>query len=142
MQEIPLRVIGVVRSPFPTPLEAPRQGEFTDKESRLEIHPEYAAALDGLERHARILVVYWAHGADRSRLASAMGEGVFAGRSPHRPNPILITEVALGAREGMTLRVTGLDAVDGSPLLDLKPALAEWEGPGGFIGNWDASLRF
>lgn len=142
MREIPLRVIGLVRSPFSTVLDAPRQGLFTDKESRVEVSPEFRDGLAGLERHARILVVYWAHAADRERLQSAGGEGVFSGRSPHRPNPILLTEVELlGIDEGV-VRVRGLDAVDGSPVLDLKPAHAEWEGPHGFIGQWDTGLTF
>lgn len=142
MQEIPLRVVGTIRSPFATPLDAPRQGAFTERESRIEVLPQYRAGLAGIERHRRLLVVYWAHAADRERLQYANGEGVFVGRSPHRPNPLLLTEVELLSVEEGVLRVKGLDAVDGSPLVDLKPALAEWEGPSGFIGQWDPSLRF
>lgn len=142
MQEIPLRVLGVIRSPFATPLDAPRQGFFTERESRLEVLPQYRAGLAGIERHRKVLVVFWAHEADRERVQYASGEGVFAGRSPHRPNPILLTEADVVSVEEWGLVVKGLDAVDGSPLLDLKPALAEWEGPGGYIGNWDPSLRF
>lgn len=133
--------VGVVRSPFATILDAPRQGHLTEALSRIEVYERFAPALGaiGLAREdappgaERLLVVTWAHLADRTHLARVDGTGAFEGRSPHRPNPILVTEVEVLAREGNVLVVRGLDMVDGTPVLDLKPAHAEHEGPMPFL---------
>lgn len=127
-EPIVLRPIGVVRSPYATPLDAPRQGEFADVEAVIEVLPEHEAGLDGIERLDRLLVVWWAHLADRSLLARPGTDGVFAMRTPHRPNPVCLSEVRLVRREGRRLVVTGLEATDGTPVLDLKSARAEYDG--------------
>ena len=127
MPELPsLRLVGVVRSPYATPLDAPRQGEFALAESVIEVAPEFEAGLEGIERLDRLLVLWWAHEADRSLLQRPGTDGVFSMRAPHRPNPICVTEVTLLRREGLRLVVTGLDAIDGTPVLDVKPYLAEF----------------
>ena len=126
--DIALRPIGVVRSPYATPLDAPRQGEFAEREATLAIAPEFAAGLEGIAKGDELLVVWWAHQADRSLLARPGSDGVFRMRTPHRPNPICVSEVRVVGREGATLRVTGLEATDGTPILDLKSARAEYDG--------------
>lgn len=126
--DLALRPIGTVRSPYATPLDAPRQGEFAAAEAVLEILPEYAAGLEGIERLDRVLVVWWAHLADRTLLARPGTDGVFAMRAPHRPNPICISEATLVRREGLRLVVRGLEATDGTPILDLKAPTSEAEG--------------
>ena len=126
--DLTLRPIGIVRSPYATPLDAPRQGEFAERESALEISPEFAAGLEGIEAHARILVVWWAHLADRALLARPGSDGVFAMRAPHRPNPVCISDARLVRREGARLVVTELEAVDGTPVIDIKPVAAEYDG--------------
>lgn len=126
--DITLEPIGVVRSPYATPLDAPRQGEFASVEARVELLPRYAEGLAGVEPGARLLVLWWAHLADRALLSRPGTDGVFAMRTPHRPNPICLSEVAVVRREGATLVVTGLEATDGTPVLDLKAASAEYEG--------------
>lgn len=125
--------VGVVRSPFATVLDAPRQGHLSAAESRVEVFERFAPALGGIAAPCRLLVVTWAHLADRAHLARVDGTGAFEGRSPHRPNPILVTEVEVVARDGNVLTVRGLDLVDGTPVLDLKPAEAEHEGPMPFL---------
>jgi len=87
--------------------------------------------LDGIEEFSYLLVLYWAHlGSPEGRKLTRghpIGRkefplvGIFATRSPMRPNPVLLTTVELVERRGNVLRVTGLDAVDGSPLIDIKP---------------------
>jgi len=87
--------------------------------------------LDGIEEFSHLLVLYWAHlGSPEGRKLTRghpIGRkefplvGIFATRSPMRPNPVLLTTVELVERRGNVLRVTGLDAVDGSPLIDIKP---------------------
>lgn len=128
MDPVTLRPIGVVRSPYATPLDAPRQGAFAERESVIELLPDFAAGLEGIERHERILVVWWAHLADRQTLARPGTDGVFAMRTPHRPNPICISEARLVRRDGHRLVVTELEATDGTPVLDLKAARAEYDG--------------
>ncbi|HEX2022480.1 MAG TPA: tRNA (N6-threonylcarbamoyladenosine(37)-N6)-methyltransferase TrmO [Candidatus Thermoplasmatota archaeon] len=126
--DLTLRPIGVVRSPYATPLDAPRQGAFAARESVVEVFPEFADGLAGVEAHERILVVWWAHLADRALLARPGTDGVFAMRAPHRPNPICLSEAKLVRRDGARLVVTDLEAVDGTPVLDLKPVHPEHEG--------------
>lgn len=123
-----MRPIGFVRSPYLTPLDAPRQGEFASALVELEILPEFEAGLAGIERLDRVLVVWWAHLADRSLLQRPGTDGVFSMRAPHRPNPICLSEARLVRREGHRLFVTNLEATDGSPVLDLKAAAPEAEG--------------
>lgn len=118
-----LRPIGVVHSPYETPADAPHQGFADDREATVEVFEPYVDALAGVEEVIRLTVAYWAHEADRSSSVGDDGVGAFARRGPNRPNPVSIcTGTVLGVEERQ-LRMRGLDAVDGSPLLDLKPAL-------------------
>lgn len=126
MSDLELTPLGTIRSPFQKPGDCPRQGRFSDAVSVIEVDPAYGDALLGVEVGRRYLVLYEAHLADRRRLQTippARKElwGVFASRSPHRPNPINLCIAYLQKREGNTLHVTGLDAVDGSHLIDIKP---------------------
>jgi tRNA-Thr(GGU) m(6)t(6)A37 methyltransferase TsaA len=117
--------VGFARTPFETTDDAPMQGEFGDAEGRIEIDDEYAPALAGWDGD-RVVVVWVADRADRSTLTHERdGEtrGVFTTRSPHRPNPVLLTTCAVLAVEDATLHVRGVDMLDGSPVLDLKPPL-------------------
>lgn len=118
-----LRPVGVARTPYATPDDAPHQGFAAESEATIEIFEPFRPALAGLEDVHRVTVLYWAHLADRDQLQGSDGEGAFARRGPNRPNPIgVCTGLLVGVSE-VELRVTGLDAVDGSPVLDLKPAL-------------------
>lgn len=99
---------------------------------RIIIYPEYADGLDGIEELDHIHVLYWMHGlSEKDRKALKVhprGDmdrpltGVFSLRSPVRPNPIGLTRVRLLKREGNQLLVEGLDALDGSPVVDVKRA--------------------
>ena len=98
-------------------------------ESRIVLNPELTPGLEGLEKQPRILVVFHFHLSDGYQLhqhprgdVTRPTRGVFALRSPRRPNPIGVTEVELLEIQGNVLKVRGLDAVDGTPVLDLKPA--------------------
>lgn len=130
-----LTPIGVIRSPFTIGEEAPRQGAYTNESSTIEVYERFAPALRGLERYARVIVLYWADRAERDVLLSERhrqrGEerGVFASRSPARPNPICSTVCDLLEIAGNRLKVRGLEALDGSPLLDLKPFVRELDCP-------------
>ncbi|MET0746018.1 MAG: tRNA (N6-threonylcarbamoyladenosine(37)-N6)-methyltransferase TrmO [Microvirga sp.] len=118
--------IGRIRTPWTSRLECPRQGRLDGPVCRIEVAEPWAPGLAGIETYSRIEVLYWL---DRSRrdiiLQSPRNDGtvrgVFSLRSPVRPNPIGTAMVALVGIEGATLLVRGLDCLDGTPLIDLKP---------------------
>ena len=126
-----LTPIGVIHSPYRERGEAPRQGRLSDNEIALEIFPKFAAGLKDIDRCSHLIVLYWGDRANRETLQSQTPfsetpVGVFSSRSPNRPNPIAFCMADLLRREGDRLIVRGVDALDGSPLLDIKayaPAL-------------------
>ncbi len=118
-----LKPIGYVRSPYTT--QAPRQGRFSDEVCELVVFDEYAEGLEGIERYEYIIVLYWMDRADRERMKVVPpGEreerGVFATRSPSRPNPIGFCVAKLLEVKGNVLRVKWVDALNHSPLIDIK----------------------
>ena len=127
--------VGYVRSELKARADAPRQAWEGAPEASLEILPELAPALDGLQAGQHLWLLTWLHEAQRSVLkVHPRGEvlnpkqGVFATRSPDRPNPIGLHCVKVLSVEGSGrwLRVQALEVIDGTPILDLKPVL---EGP-------------
>lgn len=127
---IELSPIGFVESPLRDPALAPKQGDEGAPEAWLSIAPEYAAALTGIAAGAPLLVFTWLDRAPREVLtvhprgdASRPPQGVFATRSPARPNPIGLHRVEVAEVDGNRLRVRDLEALDGTPILDLKPVL-------------------
>jgi len=124
-----IQPIGVVRSPFTEKAEAPRQSVVArGVAGTIEIDRAYADALADLETFERIWVVFWFDRAlsYRPKVLPPRSEtkrGVFATRSPHRPNPIGLSAVRLESIVGTTLHVRDLDLLDGTPVLDLKPYL-------------------
>lgn len=131
MKELVVRPIGVVRSPFGEKVEAPRQARIAaEARGRIEVLPELESALDDLEGFDRLWVVFWFDRAEASNATKVLPprsekkRGVFATRSPHRPNPIGLSSVVLEKREGRVLFVRELDILDGTPVLDLKPYIA------------------
>lgn len=122
-REYRLRPVGVVHSPYESSNAAPRQGFADDATATLEVFEAYADALVGVEDAIRLTVLYWAHEADRDRLVGDDGDGAFARRGPSRPNPVSVCTCTVLDVDGRRVRVRGLDAVDGSPIVDLKPGL-------------------
>lgn len=121
-----LTAIGVIHSPYKTKEDAPFQGRFAEETVELEIYNEYAAGLKDIEEVTHLIILYWCDRARRDTLETKTPHGpevhgVFACRSPSRPNPIAFCVAELLRREGNRLVVRGLDAVDGSPLIDIKP---------------------
>jgi tRNA-Thr(GGU) m(6)t(6)A37 methyltransferase TsaA len=103
-------------------------GEF----STISVEHRYIQGIEGLECYRRLYIIYWLHEADKAELRSTLKviprrhgatepRGVFATHSPHRPNPIGLTIVDLVSVEGNKLVVRGLDAFEGSPIIDIKP---------------------
>lgn len=118
-----LKPIGIARTPYVTSDDAPHQGFADDEEAVIKVDEAYADGLAGIDAVTRVTVLYWAHLADRTRQTGEDGVGSFARRSPNRPNPIAVCTCLVLGVDGRRLLVRGLDAVDGSPVLDLKPAL-------------------
>ncbi|MCJ2106521.1 tRNA (N6-threonylcarbamoyladenosine(37)-N6)-methyltransferase TrmO [Methylobacterium sp. E-041] len=121
-----LTYIGRIRTPWTDRLACPRQGRADGPLCRIEVFEPWIAALDGLGEFARIEVLYWLDASRRDLVRQSPANdgttrGTFALRSPVRPNPIGTSIVTLIAIEGGTLTVRGLDCLDGTPLLDLKP---------------------
>ena len=127
---IELRAIGVVDSVLTDRSTAPRQGDEGAPDATLVMAPEVADGLAGLRPGDAVLVLTWLDRAHRDVLqvrprgdATRPVTGVFATRSPDRPNPIGLHRVEILAVDGLRLRVRGLEALDGTPILDLKPVL-------------------
>ncbi|MGE5832225.1 MAG: tRNA (N6-threonylcarbamoyladenosine(37)-N6)-methyltransferase TrmO, partial [Methanomicrobiales archaeon] len=134
MAGIQLRPLGVISSPFRERGEAPRQGRLEPTESEIQVFPEFAEGLRDLALHPRLFILYWCDRSHRDILTATpphegKEHGVFATRSPERPNPIALCLVDLVRLEGNTLTVRGLDALDGSPLLDIKPFYRDLDCP-------------
>ena len=124
------KAVGYVRSRYRSTAEVPRGlGAKHEAEGVLEILPEYEPGLQDIEGFSHLFVI-WVF--DRSETVELTGaspmdgnvHGVFASRSPFRPNPIALTVVELLGREGNTLRVRGVDMLDGTPILDIKPYMS------------------
>ncbi|MDR6756335.1 tRNA-Thr(GGU) m(6)t(6)A37 methyltransferase TsaA [Mycoplana sp. BE70] len=118
--------IGRIHTPWESRLLCPRQGRLDGPVCRIEIFDPWIPALEGIEAFERLEVLYWL---DRSRrdlilqspASSGKVHGTFSLRSPVRPNPIGTSIVMLDRVEGNALYVRGLDCLNGTPLLDLKP---------------------
>lgn len=128
--ELTLRPIGFVRSPFDDKAQIPKGvGAKHKREGTLEILPELEEGLKDLEGFSHLFVIWAFHRARSPELcaqtpADERPHGVFATRSPRRPNPIALTVVRLIGREGARLHVRGVDMLDGTPILDIKPYLS------------------
>ena len=125
-----MQPIGYVRSPYKVAQDIPKGlGAKHEAEGLLDVRPEFEVGLTDIEGFSHLFVI-WAF--DRSEGFNLLGtppsddrpHGVFATRSPRRPNPIGLTVVELMSREGAALRVRGIDMLDGTPILDIKPYLS------------------
>ena len=121
-----LQEIGIIRNAYKSLTDIPRQGRLGDAVSEIVIHPAFADGLLRIDQHQHLIVLYWAHLAKRDLLktlppAARELHGVFASRSPGRPNPLSLCIAELIERNGSILRVKHLDALDGSAVIDIKP---------------------
>lgn len=133
METIQYRPIGVIHSPFDKPEGTPIQpAGARGVAGTVEVFPGYAEGLKDVEGFSHIVLVYHFHLAKKSSLAvkpylDSHPRGVFATRSPSRPNPIGISVVRLVRIEGPVLHIQDIDIVDGTPLLDIKPYVPEFD---------------
>lgn len=126
-----LRPVGVIRSTLRKRSEAPKQGSEGAPDAWLEVQKFALSALDGIAPGDDLLILTWLHQSDRTVLKvrprsdpSRRLTGVFATRSPDRPNPIGLHRVRVRKIEKHRLRIGPIEAIDGTPVLDIKPALS------------------
>ena len=124
--------IGRVESPLSDPALAPKQGDEGAPDAWLAFEPAVLEALDGIRAGDEVIVITWLDRASRDVLSvhprgdpSRSRQGVFSTRSPHRPNPIGLHRVQIVSIDGGRLRVRNLEAVDGTPIVDVKPVLSD-----------------
>ncbi|MCK4359578.1 MAG: tRNA (N6-threonylcarbamoyladenosine(37)-N6)-methyltransferase TrmO [Candidatus Cloacimonetes bacterium] len=121
-----LKPIGIIHTPYNAMEKVPYQGGLAKEISGLEFFKEYEDGLKDIEQASHLIVLYWLDKADRGILQEhnphyAEIHGIFVTRTQNRPNPIGVTIAELIERKGNILRVKGLDALDKTPLLDIKP---------------------
>jgi tRNA-Thr(GGU) m(6)t(6)A37 methyltransferase TsaA len=126
-----LRPIGWVSSPLSDPADAPKQGDEGAPIAELVLEPPFLEGLHGIQTGDAILVLTWLDRADRDVLSvhprgdpERERQGVFATRSPHRPNPIGLHRVRVESIDRGRVQVSDLEALDGTPVIDLKPLLS------------------
>jgi tRNA-Thr(GGU) m(6)t(6)A37 methyltransferase TsaA len=125
-----LKAIGRVESSLTDPAAAPKQGDEGAPDAWLHFEPDVLDALDGVRPGDELVLLTWLHRAQRDVLRvhprgdpSRAQQGVFSTRSPHRPNPIGLHPVEVVSMDGPRLRVRNLEAIDGTPIVDLKSVL-------------------
>jgi tRNA-Thr(GGU) m(6)t(6)A37 methyltransferase TsaA len=144
-----LYFIGRIHTPWKERKDCPknaREARESGAVCTIEVEPRFAPALQGLETCSHIIVLYWMDRARRDLVFQVpahygTGRGTFALRSPARPNPIALSVVQLQRIEGNKLEVVGLDCLDGTPLLDIKPYFASTDSiPDARVG-WHAEMK-
>ena len=132
MSDYVLRPVGVVRSELTDRTGAPRQGYEGAPDAAIEIHPEFQRGIDDIRPGDDIVVLTWLHQGRRDVLEVRPRKdprnpltGVFATRSPDRPNPIGLHRVTVTRIDGARLEVRALEAIDGTPVVDIKPVLEQ-----------------
>ena len=142
MKEVVYRPIGVIHTPFKSPENMPIQPSGgRDIEGTIEVDPEFEEALSDLDGFSHLILIYHFHLARsyvlkvRPFLDTAK-RGLFATRAPRRPNPIGVSVVRLNRIEGNILHICDVDMVDGTPLLDVKPCVGEFDRCGRMRIGW------
>jgi tRNA-Thr(GGU) m(6)t(6)A37 methyltransferase TsaA len=140
--QIMARVIGVIRTPFQEAAGTPIQSIYgQDIEGQVLLCEPYAAALDDIEGFERLWLIYWMDRVSEFKprvlpYRDTQEHGLFATRSPSRPNPIGMSVVRLLRREGSTLYIADLDMLDGTRLLDIKPYIPAFDSHPGCRAGW------
>jgi tRNA (adenine37-N6)-methyltransferase len=142
MIEIAYRTIGIIHSPFTDPRDMPIQPTGTSSApGTAQVFPEFKAGLKDLEGFSHVILIYHFHQVTRTDLTvtpflDSKPHGVFATRAPTRPNPIGLSIVRLKGIEGCVLQLDNVDVLDGTPLLDLKPYVPDFDRPRGAKAGW------
>ena len=140
-----MKPIGVIRTPFTEPKGMPVQPAFSQAAGRVEVLPEYAEGLQDLEAFSHVILIYALHRTEGYALRvkpflDDVARGLFATRYPCRPNPIGLSTVRLLSRQDNRLEVEGIDVLDGTPLLDIKPYVPKFDSKADARAGWYDSL--
>lgn len=132
---------GVICTPFTERKGMPIQPAFSDAMGRVEVLPAYAAGLEDLEAFSHVILIYELHRSQGYSLRvkpflDDVAHGLFATRHPCRPNPIGLSIVRLLARRAASLEVAGIDVLDGTPLLDIKPYVPDFDAVHSARAGW------
>ena len=138
--------IGRIRTPWTSREMTPRQGRHDGPVCRLEIFEPWVPALKGVDFYSNLEVIYWLHRSRRDLVLQVprhygAQRGTFALRSPARPNPIALSVVKLLEIRDNRLTVVGLDCLDGTPLLDIKPYFASTDAVADAVVGWHAARK-
>ena len=138
-----LYFIGRIRTPWKRREDCPKNARESDAVCTIEVDRRWAAALTGVETCSHLVVLYWMNRSRRDLVLQVprhygVGRGTFALRSPARPNPIALSVVRLEGVNGNTLSVVGLDCLDDTPLLDIKPYFASTDAVADAVVAWHA----
>jgi len=141
-----LYFIGRIRTPWTTREECPKNARESDAVCTIVVDARWAEALAGVETCSHLVVLYWMNRSRRDLVLQVprhygVGRGTFALRSPARPNPIAMSVVRLVGVEGTRLSVVGLDCLDNTPLLDIKPYFASTDAVPDAVVGWHAARR-
>jgi tRNA-Thr(GGU) m(6)t(6)A37 methyltransferase TsaA len=141
-----LYFIGRIRTPWKERKECPKNARESDAVCTIEVDPRWAPALTKVETLSHIIVLYWMDRSRRDLVLQAprhYGDrfGTFALRSPARPNPIALSVARLLKVDGTKLQVIGLDCLDGTPLLDIKPYFASTDAVADAEVGWHAARK-
>lgn len=139
--DIGVKPIGVIRTPFKSSDNIPIQSADSVERGIVELQPEYQEGLKSLDGFSHIILVYWFHRAKQPRLRvkpylDTEEHGLFSTRAPSRPNPIGISIVRLLCIEETRLDVEGVDMLDETPLLDIKPFVPEFDNRPEATSGW------
>lgn len=138
--------IGRIRTPWARREDCPKNARESDAVCTVEIDPRWAQALDGIETCSHVIVLYWMGKARRDLVLQVphhygQPRGTFALRSPARPNPIALSVARLLKVDGTRLSVVGLDCLDDTPLVDLKPYFASTDAFPDAVVGWHAERK-
>jgi tRNA-Thr(GGU) m(6)t(6)A37 methyltransferase TsaA len=141
-----LYFIGRIRTPWERRDECPKNARESDAVCTVELDPRWAKGLQGLESATHVVLLYWMNQARRDLVLQsprhyAEQRGTFALRSPARPNPIALSVARLTGIDGNKLSVVGIDCLDGTPLLDIKPYFASTDSVPEAVVGWHADRK-
>jgi tRNA (adenine37-N6)-methyltransferase len=131
--KINFRAIGIIHTPFQETENTPIQSSRSEATGIVEVFPEYLEGLEGVEEFSHLILVYVFHRAPDQVLLKVKPflddhmHGIFATRYPNRPNPLGLSVVRLVKRKGNTLEILGADMLAGTPLLDIKPYVPDFD---------------
>ncbi len=143
--EFVMHPIGVIHSPFTDPEQTPIQPSRSQVRGQVEVYPQFVEGLEDVDGFSHLILLYVFHRAAEYALRvkpflDSQLRGLFATRYPARPNPIGLSIVRLRARHANLLEIEGVDILDGTPLLDIKPYVPDFDAQAEVLTGWYAFL--